>query len=368
LTENLKQTSLYDEHVALGAAFTDFGGWQMPVRYTSDLTEHAAVRSAAGIFDISHMAEFFVIGNQAAEFLDHALVGVASEIEVGRAKYSLITDEQGRVLDDLIVYRLEPEYFLVISNAGNRETVAAAFANRTANFDVKLTDVSDEFSLIAVQGPLAVEIMKRSTDEPIDELKYYSIHAGKFAGSDAFFARTGYTGEDGFELLVKNADAVKVWRTLLETGASDGLIAAGYAARDTLRLEAGMPLYGHEMTLDTTPFEAGFAKVLRLEHDFVGAEPLRALSATEPSRRLVGLVGEGKRAARADYELFENEDGGTSVGFITSGALSPTLGYPVAMAYLNTELASPDTEVWVDVRGTRQPMQVVKLPFYKRKK
>lgn len=368
MTQNLKQTSLFDEHVALGAAFTDFGGWQMPVRYSSDLTEHASVRNAAGIFDISHMAEFFVAGNQAPEFLDYALVGVASEIETGRAKYSLLTDEQGRVLDDLIVYRLEPEYFLIISNAGNRETVASTLENRTGNFDVTITDVSDEFSLVAVQGPMAVEIMKRSTSEQLDDLKYYSIHAGRFAGVDALFARTGYTGEDGFELLVKNADAVNVWRTLLETGASDGLIAAGYAARDTLRLEAGMPLYGHEMTLRTTPFEAGFSKLLRLEHEFVGADPLRALSAIEPSRRLVGLVGDGKRAARADYELFQNEDGGINVGFITSGALSPTLGYPIAMAYLNTELASPDTEVWVDVRGTRQPMRVVTLPFYKRKK
>lgn len=368
MTESLKQTPLYAEHLALGATFTDFGGWQMPVRYTSDLTEHAAVRATAGIFDISHMAEFFVAGNQASAFLDHALVCVASEIEVGRAKYSLITDELGRVLDDLIVYRLETDSFLVISNASNRDVVSQALNERTKNFEVRLTDASDEYCLMAVQGPRAVSIMKRLTNAALDELKYYSIALGRFADQEVFFARTGYTGEDGFEIMVKNDGAVQVWRALLNEGQTEGLIPAGYAARDTLRLEAGMPLYGHEMVLETTPFEAGFAKVLRLDHDFVGRQPLQALAETMPKRRLVGLVGDGKRAARADYQLFATETESDPVGAVTSGALSPTLGYPIAMAYLKTELSDVGTEVWVDVRGTRQPMRVAKLPFYKRNK
>jgi len=368
VTDAALKTPLYEEHVALGAAFTDFGGWQMPVRYSSDLAEHAAIREAAGLFDISHMAEFFIDGPQAADYLDHALVGVASEIADGRAKYSLICNDRGQVLDDLIVYRFAADSFLIISNAGNRDVVAKALSDAKHGFDVNLEDASDRFSLIAIQGPKAVEILAELTDAPLESLKYYSIHQATVASKDAYFARTGYTGEDGFELLVHNKDAVGVWRALLAQGASRGLVAAGYAARDTLRLEAGMPLYGHEMTLETTPFEAGFARVLRLDHEFVGSKALAELADATPTRRLVGLAGEGRRAARADYELFGSETSQSAIGSITSGALSPTLGYPVAMAYVETEFSSPGTEIWVDVRGSRQIMGVVSLPFYKRAK
>ena len=362
------KTPLYDEHVALGAAFTDFGGWQMPVRYSSDLAEHAAIREAAGVFDISHMAEFFIDGPDAAAYLDHSLVGMASEIADGRAKYSLICNELGQVLDDLIVYRFSTDSYLIISNAGNRHVVANALFAGTEGFEVRVEDASDRLSLIAIQGPKAVEILADLTDAPLGSLKYYSIYSSTVAGKNAFFARTGYTGEDGFELLVNNEDAVGVWRALLAQGADRGLVAAGYAARDTLRLEAGMPLYGHEMTIDTTPFEAGFARVVRLDHEFVGSKALAAIAEHQPAKRLVGLVGEGKRAARADYELFESETSEQSIGIITSGALSPTLGYPVAMAYVQSEFSEPETEIWVDVRGSRQIMRVVSLPFYKRAK
>ena len=362
------KTPLYEEHVALGAAFTDFGGWQMPVRYSSDLAEHAAIREAAGLFDISHMAEFFIDGPDAAKYLDNALVGVASEIADGRAKYSLICNELGQVLDDLIVYRFSTESYLIISNAGNRHQVSTALFERTEGFDVKVEDASDRLSLIAIQGPKAVEILAELTDAPLKELKYYSIYTSSVAGKNAFLARTGYTGEDGFELLVDNQDAVGVWRALLAQGAGRGLVAAGYAARDTLRLEAGMPLYGHEMTLETTPFEAGFARVIRLDHEFVGSKALAAIADIAPTKRLVGLVGEGKRAARADYELFESQQSESSIGSITSGALSPTLGYPVAMAYVDSRFSEPGTEIYVDVRGSRQIMRVVSLPFYKRAK
>lgn len=364
----LKQTPLFDEHANLGAAFTDFGGWQMPVRYTSDLAEHAAVREAAGLFDISHMAEFFITGAHSPAYLDNALVCVASEIEIGRAKYSLITDASGQILDDLIVYRLGTDSFLIISNAGNRDVVAEALKSRIDGYGVELEDASDRLSLIAIQGPKAVQILKRLTTEPLDDLKYYSIHIGTIMQKSAFFARTGYTGEDGFELLVANEDVVEIWRELLKVGAADGLVPAGYASRDTLRLEAGMPLYGHELTRETSPFEAGLARVVRLDHAFVGSNQLQALAGTEPARRLVGLVGSGKRAARADYLLYASETSEQSIGSVTSGALSPTLGYPVAMGYVANQYSEVGTEVWVDVRGTRQSMQVVKLPFYKRNK
>ena len=364
----LKTTPLFEEHVALGAAFTDFGGWNMPVRYTSDLAEHAAVREAAGIFDISHMAEFFFDGPDATAFLDHALVGVASEINLGRAKYSLIVNEQGGIIDDLIVYRFTDERFLIIANAGNHQAVWSALNERAAGFDVTLDDATSRYALIAVQCPRAVEVLKTLTDAPLDDLKYYSIFEGEFNGAHAFFARTGYTGEDGFELLVKNEDAVATWRAILSAGSSVGLIPAGYACRDTLRLEAGMSLYGNELGLHTTPFDAGFARVVRLDHDFVGASALANKAGDVPDRKLVALVGEGRRAARAHYELFESEASALPIGEITTGALSPTLGYPIAMAYIDSVHSDLGATVWADVRGSRQPMQISSLPFYKRAK
>jgi aminomethyltransferase len=362
-----RKTALYEEHAKLGAQFTDFGGWEMPVRYTSDLAEHHAVRNEAGLFDISHMAEFFVTGVDSANFLNFALVGRASEIQNGRAKYSLICNQTGGIIDDLIVYRLADEDFLVIANAGNREAVAEALKARTAGFDVELRDESDNFGLLAVQGPRAVEILQKLTDTQLSELKYYSIDAGRLADVDVFFARTGYTGEDGFELLVRAEHSANVWNAVLAAGESYGLVPAGLACRDTLRLEAGMPLYGHELGLDTNPFEAGFARVVRLdrEEDFVGKAALAELANVAPSRKLVGLAGEGKRAARAEYPIFVEE---SEIGAITSGALSPTLGYPVAMAYVSAEHASEGSVVSVDIRGTRTDFTVVKLPFYKRTK
>jgi aminomethyltransferase len=362
-----RKTALYEEHAKLGAQFTDFGGWEMPVRYTSDLVEHHAVRNDAGLFDISHMAEFFVSGAGAADFLNYALVGRASEIGDGRAKYSLICAENGGIIDDLIVYRLAENDFLVIANAGNRENVASALRERVAGFDAELRDESDNFGLLAIQGPRAVEILQTLTTTDLGALKYYSIDAGRLADVDVFFARTGYTGEDGFEVLVRAEHSAEIWNAILSAGEPKGLVAAGLACRDTLRLEAGMPLYGHELGLDTNPFEAGFARVVRLDRDedFVGRKALEALAEQTPAQKLVGLAGEGKRAARAEYPIFVEE---ALLGEVTSGALSPTLGYPIAMAYVSSEHAQVGSVVSVDIRGTRTDFTVVNLPFYKRSK
>ena len=362
----LKTTPLFDRHVAANAAFTDFGGWNMPVRYTSDLAEHAAVRNAAGLFDISHMAEFFISGIDSRAFLDYALVGVASEIGNLRAKYSLIVEASGGIIDDLIVYRLEQDSFLIIANAGNRAAVLSALAERAANFEVTLEDASDRLALLAIQGPRAVGILAMLTDAPLGDLKYYSIFESMVLSHHAYLARTGYTGEDGFEILVANEHAVEIWDALLKAGEPLGLIPAGYASRDTLRLEAGMPLYGSELSRETSPYSAGLGRVVRLEHDFVGVESLTSYAATEPKRKLVGLSGEGRRAARAHYELFASETSQDSIGEITTGALSPTLGYPIAMAYVDSSAAELGTQIWADVRGSRQLMHVVSLPFYKR--
>jgi aminomethyltransferase len=392
---------LHAIHVAGGASFTDFAGWQMPVSYGSDLAEHRAVRTAAGIFDISHMAEIRVAGADAGAFLDYALAGKLSVIAPLQAKYTLLLAEDGGIVDDLIVYSRGANEYLVVANAGNRFAAVAALTQRAADFaenrlaagtaapDLEITDLSDDISLIAVQGPASRAILEATTSLTIDagqpalaDLKYYWSTNAAFNGGPVFIGRTGYTGEDGFELYVNVADAAALWNALSEAGAPLGLISAGLASRDTLRLEAGMPLYGHELSLDTFPVQAGLGKVVALskEGDFVGRAAVEAgppaaasapITADEPAgaRVLIGLTTEGKRAGRADYPIFW---GDTEVGIITSGALSPTLGYPIAMAYVDPEAAAAGAEaagaLSVDVRGTRIPATVVPLPFYKRDK
>lgn len=365
----MKSIPLRDKHEALGASFTDFGGWEMPVRYSSDLAEHHAVRQTAGLFDISHMGEIFIEGKDAASYLDFALVGAASEIAIGRAKYSLICNESGGIIDDLIVYRLGENAFLIVANASNREAVVQAMEDRSKDFAVEIRDESDLWALLAIQGPNSVDILSKITSSALVDLKYYAISEAELDGVPCLLARTGYTGEDGFEIYIPVESAGAVMDAILAAGKDKGLLPTGLACRDTLRLEAGMPLYGHEMNLDVNPFQAGFGKVVRLDKpgDFVGKEALSKLAELAPKKVLVGLSGEGKRAARADYEVFV--EGSTApVGVITSGALSPTLGFPIAMAYVSADFAKVDTPISVDIRGARTTFMVVKLPFYKRAK
>jgi aminomethyltransferase len=352
----VRTTTLFEQHTALGASFTDFGGWHMPIRYGNELAEHASVREAAGLFDISHMGEIWVRGLGAAAALDHSLTAWASKLAVGRAKYALICSEQGGIIDDLIVYRVAETEFLVISNASNYPLVAAELAARAAGFDATVTDESESWSLLALQGPAAAGLLQTLTDTNLESLRYYSIAAGRIAGYSVMFARTGYTGEDGFELLVANSAAVKIWQLLIELA---GVVPCGLAARDTLRLEAGMPLYGNELGLDTMPTEVGLARAVATDKPdgFVGAE---GLMAKEPQRKLVGLRGEGRRAARHGYPVLS---AGEIVGEVTSGALSPTLGYPIAMAMVDAEATGPYS---VDIRGTEQEFAETDLPFYKR--
>lgn len=338
----------------------------MPVRYGSDLDEHHAVRTSAGLFDISHMSEFSIVGDDAGKFLDHALVSEVSKIAVGRAKYTMICAEDGGVIDDLIVYRLHELDFLIIANASGRQAVWEALNARKGGFELdQLTDNSDETALVAIQGPKAVAILQQISSIDLGPLRYYSIASAEVAGIAALLARTGYTGEDGFEVLVQSGDAVALWNALLAAGGDD-LTACGLACRDTLRLEAGMPLYGHELGLDKNPFQAGLGRVVNLGRDFVGAAALAAASERTDLPQLFGLRGEGRRAARAEYEIFL-PGGDSAIGVVTSGALSPTLGYPIAMAYLSGNLAAGD-KVEADVRGTRIEFEIVDLPFYRRAK
>lgn len=388
-----RRSPLHDEHVALGANLTSFGGWLMPLRYTSDLAEHRAVREAAGLFDLSHMGEIEVAGPQAAAALDHALVGNLTAVAPGRARYTMICQEDGAVLDDLVVYRLGAERFLVVTNAGNADLVARELVARAAGFDATVTDQGADTALVAVQGPRAEEIVVGLTDAAgsdaagaVRDLKYYAavpLALSTAAGPvDALVARTGYTGEDGFELFVPADRAADLWRTVLAAGAPLGLVPAGLSARDSLRLEAGMPLYGHELDTTTTPYEAGLGRVVKLDKvaddgtplEFVGRAALAARRASAPARVLVGLKGLGRRPARAGYAvvLTDAEPGGAvgesarRVGTVTSGAPSPTLGHPIALAYVTPELSAEGTELAVDVRGRAEPVVVVPLPFYRR--
>ncbi|MFI6319694.1 glycine cleavage system aminomethyltransferase GcvT [Nonomuraea sp. NPDC050556] len=358
-----RPTPLRDVHESLGATLTDFAGWLMPLRYGSESAEHNAVRTAAGLFDLSHMGEIFVTGPQAGEALDYALVGHLSALAPGRARYTMIVNEAGGVLDDLIVYRLADEEFMVVANASNYELVASELLERAKPYDAVVDDRSEQYALIAVQGPRAQEILETLTDADLAGLKYYAGLPGLVDGREALIARTGYTGEDGFELFVANQDAVPLWNALLAAGSGFGLIPAGLSSRDTLRLEAGMPLYGNELSTSLTPFDAGLGRVVKFDKpgDFVGRAALEPLKDIPPTRRRVGLVARGRRVPRHGYPVVAD---GQVVGEVTSGAPSQSLGKPIAMAYVDNGV---NEGLAVDIRGSHEAMDLVELPFYRRK-
>lgn len=362
-----KNTSLHGIHTELGASFTDFAGWSMPLRYTSELSEHHAVRTAAGLFDLTHMGEIEVSGPEAGRALNHALVGEPSKIPVGRARYSMVVHETGGVLDDLVVYRLGPTRYLIVANASNARIVCSTLRDRFDGYVATLRDASSDWALLAVQGPRAAAIIGELADVDVPSLKYYAIDPAHLADHDVLLARTGYTGEDGFEIYCRPQDAPALWQALSATGAPHGLTPCGLACRDTLRLEAGMPLYGQELTVRTTPFDAGLGRVVAFGKPggFVGEPALAARRHTAPTRSLAGLITTGRRAPRTGYAVL---DAGTRepIGEITSGALSPTLGHPVAMAYLQSDCTESGTKVLVDIRGRHEEAVVTELPFYRR--
>lgn len=357
----MPESPLKSTHEALNASFTDFGGWTMPLKYGSELEEHRAVRSDVGIFDLSHMGEIDVIGPDAGAFLDYALISSLSNLKVGKAKYSMIVAEDGGILDDLISYKLAEDRYLVVPNAANTDAVWLAFQSRVGDFDVELTNRSEEIALIAVQGPRALEVLEPLVDGAPGDLPYYSageMKLGEGADTiDVIVARTGYTGEDGFEIYSSFDNAPSVWEAVIGHGTPCGL-----AARDSLRLEASMPLYGHELTADITPVEAGMGRAFaKKEADFVGKE---ALTGREPSVAIAGLTSQDRRAAREGAEVYIGDE---KIGVVTSGQPSPTLGYPVALAHLDPQRAEIGTDVEIDIRGRRYPFTIVETPFYSRK-
>ena len=364
----MHRTCLFPEHQASGARLIDFGGWEMPLQYTSIVEEHRAVREAAGLFDVSHMGRVWVEGADALAFLQKVLCNDAAKPAPGQAQYTLITLPSGGVLDDLLLYR-RAEGFLLVVNAANRERDLAWFREQAEGMAVELTDRTFETAMMALQGPRAASILAKLVPPEVLELPYYAFAEAvplKGVGTAQVVSRTGYTGEDGFELIVDAELGPPLWRALLAAGAEAGLRPAGLGARDTLRLEACMPLYGHELTEETTPLEAGLKRYVALDKGpFIGREALLRQAEAGVPRKLVAFRMEGKGVPRQGYPLLA---GGTPVGTVTSGGPGITVGGFIGMGYVPPEHAAVGAELAVEIRGRGVPARVVKKPFYRRKR
>jgi aminomethyltransferase len=341
----------------------DFAGWEMPVQYAGVIDEHRAVRKSAGLFDVSHMGQIRVAGAGAQDFVQRLTPNDVAKLPSGRIHLSAFLTPEGTYIDDLLVCKSGVDEILLVVNASNAAT-DFAWASAQPHAGLAVEDVSDRWALIAVQGPKAVAIVAPLTPTDLATIRYYGFASGRVAGKPAILSRTGYTGEDGFELFVEPADACAVWDALREAGAPHGLVLAGLGARDTLRLEAGMPLYGQEIDRATTPWEAGLDWVVKLEKgDFIGRAALVAARERPLMRRLVGFEVEGRGIARHGHKFVS---GGREVGVVTSGTFSPTFEKALGMGYVETALAAPGTALEIDVRGRAIPARVVPLPFYKR--
>ncbi len=364
--ETLRPTPLHDRHVALGARMVPFAGWEMPVQYSSIIEEHRTVRTSVGLFDLSHMGEIEVRGEEAVAFLRYALVSDPGALEIDQAQYSMLCTADGGIIDDLIVYRLDVDRFWLVCNASNRSAVVEQLDDLLArgDFGASLEDRSDRIGLVAAQGPDAAAVIGALTDLDLAEIGNYRARQGAVAGVDAFVARTGYTGEDGFELFVDARRVSDVWDAVLEETGRNGGQPCGLGARDTLRLEAGMPLYGNELSRDTNPYEANLGRVVKLDKgEFVGRAQLQAVQQAGPERRLIGLRMLEAAIPRTGYEVRVDD---RPVGHVTSGTQSPTLGERIAMALVPAELAGIGNRFQVVVRERPFAAEQVKLPFYRR--
>ena len=364
--DGLLKTPLYDWHHTHGGRLVEFGGWSMPVQYSTITDEHKAVRERAGLFDISHMGRLDFEGPGVADWIDHATTNNVRRLVPGKIQYSLMVDEHGGVLDDILVYQLPTGAYSIVCNASNRLKVVAQLEKVRNGFDAKLHDRTAETAMIAVQGPAALAVASRHVDAPLTDVPYYGCTTGTILGEPALISRTGYTGEDGFELILPASKAEAAWDLLMDAGRVFGLQACGLGARDTLRFEAAMPLYGHEMDETVHPYAAGLGWAVKLDKgDFLGRDALRKHKA-EPGRARVGLALDGKRIARQGHPVRLAGEDGAVVGVVTSGTFSPTLGRSLAMALVRAEHAAPETPLVVDVRGNLEAARVVPLPFYKR--
>ncbi len=357
-----KRTPLYEKHVALGATIQSFAGYMMPIKYDTIQKEHMAVRESVGVFDLTHMGEFRVTGKDSMAFLDKLLTNDAS-VDAGKAYYSTMCYPDGGIVDDLIVYRIGDQEYLMVVNAANLDKDWAWVQSHLQGFDVKVENESDETALVAIQGPRAQQVCAKLTDVDLDGIGYYEHSTDKFAGVDSLIARTGYTGEDGFEIYMKYPDAETVWDAVVKAGEEFGITAVGLAARDTLRLEVGYPLYGNDIDHSTTPIEAKLGWVVKLKTDkpFIAREILEQQKVEKPGRYLVGMKVIGKGFPRHGTPLFS---GDRKVGIVTSGSIAPALGQAVCLGYVERGFQKRGNELEAEVRGKRIPIKIVKIPFY----
>jgi aminomethyltransferase len=364
-TQNLKKTALNAWHRAHGARMVPFVGWEMPVEYTGVTSEHLAVRTHAGLFDVSHMGQIEVAGRDALAAVQHFTSNDASRLKIGQAQYSGLLTSKGTFVDDMLVYRLGNSHFLMVVNAANVDKDYAYIVEQLKGFgDAVAVDSSSRYALIAVQGPAARETVQRVTGVDLGEIKYYWFAHGEVANARATISRTGYTGEDGYEIFVAPSQALRVWEALLDAGCDVGLVPAGLAARDTLRLEAAMRLYGNDIDETTTVLEADLEWIVGWNKpEFLGKTALEEQRAGGIGRRLIGFQMVDRAIARHGHEIY---DGGERIGVVTSATETPFLKQAIGLAYVPAARTDPGTEFDIDIRGRRARARVVPLPFYKR--
>lgn len=362
----LKRTPLYESHAAIGAKIVDFAGWEMPVQYSGPIPEHMAVREAAGLFDVSHMGEVEIIGPDALELVQRLTTNDVSKLADNQAQYSILTNEQGGVIDDLLVYRINAEYFLLVVNAANSDKDFAWIKHRASSFNVEAKDVSAAYALLALQGPRAELILQELSDHMLDHIPYYWSQKVKVDGVECRVSRTGYTGEDGFEIFCDPKDARHVWNRLLVVGHDKGLLPCGLAARNTTRLEAALRLWGNDMDETTTPMEAGLGWVVKLgKGDFTGRDALDRQKREGLTRKIVGFEMEDRAPARDGYPVIID---GAEVGKVSSGSPAPYLKKNIGLAYLPIEHTATGTRFQINIRGREVAARVVETPFYKRQR
>lgn len=362
----LKRTPLYEEHLAAKAKLIDFGGWEMPVQYAGVIEEHHTVRTKAGLFDVSHMGEVDVKGKDALPFVQNLITNDVTKIQEGQILYSPMCYSNGGIVDDLLVYRYSTEHFYIVVNASNTEKDYAWMLEQTQGYDVQLDNISAQVAQVAIQGPLAEQILQKLTSTDLLEIKYYWFKDGEIHGVPCLLSRTGYTGEDGFEIYMAPDQAAEIWRKILEAGQPEGIQPIGLGARDTLRFEAKLPLYGNELGSEISPLEAGIGFFVKLTKEkFIGKEALEAQKEKGLTRKLVGLEMIERGIARSHYPIQKN---GEEVGFITSGSFSPTLNKNIALALVRADLAEMGSPLEVMIRGKAVKAQIIPTPFYKRAK
>nr|WP_306644111.1 glycine cleavage system aminomethyltransferase GcvT [Longitalea sp. SCSIO 12813] len=359
----MQRTPLYDEHVKLGAKMVPFAGFEMPVQYTGVKDEHICVREAVGMFDVSHMGEFVVTGPGSIDFLQKVTSNDVSKLVDGKVQYSCLPNGKGGIVDDLLVYRIAEEKFLLVVNASNMEK-DWNWLNENNSFDCTLENKSDDWALLAVQGPKTSEALQSLTSVNLAEMKYYTFEVGEFAGvQGVMISATGYTGAGGFELYVRNSDAPAVWNAVMEAGKDHGIKPCGLAARDTLRLEMGFCLYGNDIDDTTSPIEAGLGWITKFTKDFIDGDLLKKQKEDGPSRKLVGFELVDRGIPRQGYDIVDAD--GNKIGYVTSGTMSPSTNKAIGMGYVSTEHAKTDNSVYIAIRNKQIEAKIVRPPFYK---